>query len=162
MMATQEISMRHTVFPATLAAAVAFAAVACASAPGPARSAVAAGQAPAALTGKWSEREVDCGDQSKPTRPVRELVFTTDGRFTLTWEPFESYTDYWGVVVHNAASGMLRMEVTDTNSSPPGPVLSGLAEVTEDGRRLTLTGIDLGDGQRHEWGRRCRYVFGRI
>ncbi|MGZ9113977.1 MAG: hypothetical protein ACXW3K_05080, partial [Brevundimonas sp.] len=104
----------------------------------------------------------DCGSHPSPTRPVRELVITPDGRFTLTWEPFESYTDYWGVVIHDAATGALRLEVTDTNSNPPGPLLTGVAEVKEDGRRLILAGIDLGDGQRHEWGRRCRYVFGRI
>ena len=153
--------MRATLVLATLAA-LGCAAVACASAPASTVPPIAAGQDQAALTGKWSEREVDCGDQSRPTRPVRELVFTADGRFTLTWEPFESYTDYWGVIVHDVASGMLRMEVADTNSTPPGPVLTGVAELAEDGQRLILTGIDLGDGQRHEWGRRCRYVFGRI
>ena len=154
--------MRPTLFHATLAAALGSAAVACASDPPSAESPVSAGQDQAALAGKWSEREVDCGDQSTPTRPVRELVFTADGHFTLTWEPFESYTDYWGVVFHDAASGILRMEVTDTNSNPPGPVLTGVAELAEDGRRLILAGIDLGDGQRDHWGRRCRYVFGRI
>ncbi|WP_332678704.1 hypothetical protein [Brevundimonas sp.] len=152
--------MRATLFPAAFAAlglvAVAWASDASAGSP------AAGGQDEAALEGKWSEREVVCDDQSTHTRPVRELVFTADGRFTLTWEPFESFTDYWGVVVHDAASGVLRMEVADTNSNPPAQVLTGVAELTEGGRRLILSGIDLGDGQRHHWGRRCRYVFGRI
>ncbi|MGZ9115055.1 MAG: hypothetical protein ACXW3K_10570, partial [Brevundimonas sp.] len=121
--------MRLTHFSATLAASC-FAAAACASGSASAVFPMAdGGQDRTALAGKWSEREVDCGSHPSPTRPVRELVITPDGRFTLTWEPFESYTDYWGVVTHDAATGALRLEVTDTNSNPPGPLLTGVAEV---------------------------------
>ncbi|HZV84645.1 MAG TPA: hypothetical protein VFF48_06635 [Brevundimonas sp.] len=154
--------MRPHPFPASVAA-LGFVAVACAAHSASAQALVTVREDHAALAGKWSEREVDCGNHPSHTRPVRELVVTPDGRFTLTWEPFESYTDYWGVVVHDAGAGIFRLEITGANSyPPPEQYLTGAAELAEDGRRLILDGVDLGDGQRHEWGRRCRYVFGRI
>ena len=115
-----------------------------------------------ALLGVWSEREVDCGEAPEPVRPVRELGFGPGGRFSVTWTPFETYTDYWGAYVHDPATGALRLEVTDANRNPPAPVLTGELSLSEGGGRLVLTGIDLGDGQQWAPDRRCRYEFGKI
>jgi len=116
----------------------------------------------AVLIGTWSQREVDCGADPAPVRPVRELRFAPGGRFSVTWTPFETYTDYWGAYVHDAATGALRLEVADANQNPPASVLAGVLQVSGDGRSVVLTEIDLGDGQHWVPERRCRYVFGRL
>lgn len=116
----------------------------------------------ALLIGTWSQSRVDCGPAPAPVDPVRELGFAADGGFSLTWTPFETYTDYWGRYVHDAATGALRLEIEGANRPSPAPVLTGVLRVSEDGRRLTLTGADLGDGRPPVPERRCRYEFGKI
>lgn len=120
------------------------------------------GRDEAVLNGTWSQREVSCADALAPGRPVRELTFNPNGRFSVTWTPFETYTDYWGSFFHDAATGQLRLEVTGANRNPPRLTLSGEVELTENGRQIVLTGIDLGDGQHVVLDRRCRYTFDKI
>ena len=120
------------------------------------------GREEAVLIGTWGQIEVDCGDAPPPGRPVMELTFGPGGRFSVTWTPFETYTDYWGDYVHDAATGALRLEVEDANQNPPASVLAGGMRISEDGRRMVLTDIDLGDGQYWVPERRCRYEFGKI
>ena len=119
------------------------------------------GRDEAVLMGLWSQMEVDCGDHPPPGRPVRELGFSAD-RFTVTWTPFESYTDYWGTYAHDIVGGRLRLQMTGSNLNPPTAVMEGGIVVSADGRRMVLTGIDLGDGQQWVPERRCRYEFGKI
>ena len=53
---------------------VAIAAASCAATPG--------GGAPApAFVGSWSQAEAECAG----AEPVRELIFTADGRYSVTW-----------------------------------------------------------------------------
>jgi hypothetical protein len=116
-----------------------------------------------ALTGRYSQIEIDCGSNPTPPRvPVRELVFSSGNRFSVTWAPFESYVDYVGDYMHDPANGRLSLTITDGNRHPGGTaLLSGTAEIRSDGRRLILDGFNLGDGLDFPSGP-CRYVFGRI
>lgn len=112
------------------------------------------------LTGRYSQREVDCGAAERPARPIRELVFGPAGRFSVTWEPFETYVDYWGDYVWDPAEGRLALTVTGGNRHPGGDArLEGPVEIDADGRRLILLGFNLGDA--FNGGAPCRYVFGR-
>jgi hypothetical protein len=113
------------------------------------------------LTGRYSQTEVDCGGAERPARPIRELVFGPTGRFSVTWEPVETYTDYWGDYSWDAAAGRLALAITGGNRHPGANArLEGAVEVEADGRRLVLDGFNLGDAL--NGGAPCRYVFGKI
>jgi hypothetical protein len=50
-------------------------------------------------TGCWREiQRLDCetGDEFKSDESIGELRLTPDGSYSITWHPFESYTDYAG------------------------------------------------------------------
>lgn len=99
------------------------------------------------LVGTWSQvARVPCdgaSGESAPADPIRELRFRRDGRFSVTWLPFESYTDYWGAYTHDRGSGRLRLTVERGNFVPADLDLDGNAEIRE-ARTLQLTGIRLG------------------
>lgn len=126
----------------------------------PARtSVVIVGPNEARLVGRYSEVEVTC-DGPSPRQPVRELRFTRDGRFAVTWTPFERYEDYWGDYVHDAATGSMTLTVAGGNRTPDlGARLSGSADLRPDDHRLILDGFYLGDGLSSGAGQSCRYVF---
>jgi hypothetical protein len=92
------------------------------------------------LVGTWAQvGRTPCGAgaaESAPAEPIRELRFHRDGRFSVTWLPFESYTDYWGTYAHDAASGRLRLEVERGNYVPAELDLDGRAEVQSGVLRL--------------------------
>ncbi len=108
-------------------------------------------QAPA-LVGTWAQAEAECAR----AEPVRELVFTADGRYSVTWAPFETYKDYWGAWRYDAATGVLTLSVEGGNYQPSDRVLSG--EVRADARQLSLGAISLGAP---EQGGRCTAPFRR-
>lgn len=93
------------------------------------------------LTGTW--KEVGSPDCPLSAPPLRELKFTTEGRFNVTWTPFESYVDYWGDYRFDPATGALAMTTTGGNSIAPDAVLTGKAAIGADGQ-LILTGVDFG------------------
>lgn len=99
------------------------------------------------LVGTWAQAgRTPCGAgaaESAPAEPIRELRFHRDGRFSVTWLPFESYTDYWGTYGYDAASGRLRLEVERGNFVPAELDLEGRAEV--EGGVLRLREMSLGD-----------------
>ncbi|MEQ9314745.1 MAG: hypothetical protein RLN72_02775 [Henriciella sp.] len=66
------------------------------------------------LVGTWRQREEDCPNGS----PIRELVFTGGGDFSVTWTPFEVYKDYWGVYEYDAESNAFRFAVEGGNQVP--------------------------------------------
>ncbi|MET0400599.1 MAG: hypothetical protein ABW277_27670 [Longimicrobiaceae bacterium] len=98
------------------------------------------------LVGTWAQvGRTPCGAgaaESAPAEPIRELRFHRDGRFSVTWLPFESYTDYWGTYSHDAGSGRLRLEVERGNYVPAELDLDGLAELR--GGVLRLREMSLG------------------
>jgi hypothetical protein len=88
--------------------------------------------------------------------PVREMELRRDGRFTVTFTPFETYRDYWGRYTYDARTGALAMHVEGGNRVPPGLDLEGTAHVANG--RLMLDGFWLGQPDpAHP--RACRYTF---
>ena len=96
------------------------------------------------IAGTWTEvTPVTCGDGAAVAAdPLLELVFSPDGNFSVTWEPFETYRDYWGTYTYTA-SGELNMHVTDGNALPPAADLAGHADLAADGA-LVLKNVDFG------------------
>lgn len=112
------------------------------------------------LTGFWRQVDVTCPQGGTPSEPVRELEFTALGGFSVTFQPFETYRDYWGKITFDAGGGMLSLEVEDGNYRPSGAILSGRA--TLEGSRLTLDGFNLGDRAATRPVTPCRYVFEKV
>jgi hypothetical protein len=97
------------------------------------------------LVGRWRQDTNECGD----SKPVAELVFTADGRYSVTWVPFETYKDYWGQWRLDRSAGTLALSVEGGNYVPADRVDSGRIEVR--GEILDLGAASLGsprDGQR--------------
>lgn len=108
------------------------------------------------LTGFWSQASVDCGGPV-PRDPLRELRFNSDGRFAVTFVPFEVRQDYWGSVEFDPAAGRIGFLVDRGNSVPGGLMLKGRAEADGEGR-LVMDGVYFGGLEAAPAGG-CRYVF---
>jgi len=83
------------------------------------------------LTGFWKEvGDADCpvGNPS-----IMELHFLPDGKFELTWQPFERYVDYWGDYSFDPASGAIVFKPTGGNHVPKDADWEGRATVGADG-----------------------------
>ena len=119
--------------------------------PAPAGAGRTAGAAPSApLTGRYSQTGA-AGWGNPPCENLQrigELEFGADGRFAVTFVPFESYRDYWGTYRYDPLDGSLELTVEGGNSQfarPAGKVLTGKAYRNEAGR-LVLEGFNLGNG----------------
>lgn len=100
------------------------------------------------LAGRWHQTmEQVCGTPGLrvPARPIGELVFTAAGEFSLTWQPFEAYRDYWGAYRHDRQSGALSLDITGGNRMPTHRQAAGQARLNAEGA-LVITGLDPGDG----------------
>jgi hypothetical protein len=113
---------------------------------------------PNPIVGTWAQSgPARCaGGEDAPSGPVRELILRRDGRFSLTYMPFETYKDFWGTYTYDRNSGAIAIAPTGGNRDPAGLDLAGTALVAE--RRLTLSDVWLGQpGQATP--RTCTYVF---
>lgn len=106
------------------------------------------------LTGRRSQQSVEGCSAGEP---VRELEFMPGSRFSVTFQPFETYRDYWGSYSFDPVSGALKLSVEGGNFVPGGLDLEGQAEL-KDGR-LTLRGLYLGSRQGPPPARSCTYIF---
>jgi hypothetical protein len=105
------------------------------------------------LTGTWSQRSLEgCASQE----PVRELVFLPENRFAITFQPFETYQDYWGIYSFDPVSKRIRLTVEGGNSVPPNLDLEGEADLADG--RLRLKDMFLGRGEIAPQSG-CTYVF---
>ncbi|HEV7227144.1 hypothetical protein [Brevundimonas sp.] len=96
------------------------------------------------LTGTWRQDRVKCDPGREPGQPLAELKFTDDGKFGATWQPFESYVDYWGSIAFDPATGAVALTPTGGNFVPPLLDTEGKARLDGE-RRLILEGVYLGD-----------------
>lgn len=107
----------------------------------------------AALVGMWRQEDAECG----MALSIRELEFHSDGSFSVTWRPFETYHDYWGRWRLDEAGRTLHLTIERANYTP--------TDFAGDGR-ITLSDVvlDLGDislgSPRH--GQRCLAAFRRL
>lgn len=74
--------------------------------------------------------------------PIGEMKFAADGTFAVTFQPFETYVDYWGTYRFDPVTGALTLTVTGGNFQPPRLMLNGTARL--EGKHLVLEGMFLG------------------
>lgn len=99
------------------------------------------------LVGAWWAEEVqfDCEtlEEVTPEEPIGELAFESDGVFSVTWMPFETYRDYWGTYEIDAETGAIELHVEGGNHVPDDIDGSGFYAIDEQGR-LVLSEMWLG------------------
>lgn len=118
---------------------------------------------PTPLDGQWTQVDGQCPGRGRSLNhvPLRELVIQ-DGRFRATFQPFESYVDFWGDAVWTPQTMTLELVPTGQNARwgmRGGP---GAAYLTPEGR-LVLDGFMFGhlsylDVLESD----CRYTFERM
>jgi len=113
---------------------------------------------PNPIAGAWTQDGAAQCTGRAPTEPVREMMIRRDGRFSVTFTPFESYKDYWGTYTYERATGALGMRAVGGNRVPDGIDLAGTAGVANG--RLTLRGVWLGQPEPGA-PRACTYTFRR-
>jgi hypothetical protein len=109
------------------------------------------------LTGFWSQTSVDCHGPV-PRDPLRELRFNSDGRFAVTFVPFEVRQDYWGQVEFDPAAGRIGFVVERGNTVPADLMLKGRARVEND-NQLLIDGVYFGGLDIAPPPEGCSYVF---
>lgn len=110
------------------------------------------------ITGRRGQRSAEgCDGYQK----IGELEFTAGGGFSVTFQPFESYKDYWGGYLFHQETGTLTLNITGGNRKPPWLDLEGKVRIASDGG-LVLEDMYLGqpDGRPPPEGGTCGYTFG--
>ena len=127
-------------------------------------------QAP--IVGIWRQyQEKTCAGAWIMDERVHELVFAADGRFSVTYEPFCTYQDYWGHYTYDRPNGRITMKIDGGSAVPDdfdgeGIVIYLPGEHTADGTktldRLNLDGVWLGKGKSERTEKPCLMAFGRL
>ncbi|MBN2503308.1 MAG: hypothetical protein JXB38_21200 [Anaerolineales bacterium] len=113
------------------------------------------------LVGLWREQgQYTCadGEYVVPAEKIGELEFRADGRFYVTWQPFELYRDYWGTYTFDLAAGTLALNVEGGNHVPEETDLEGRFSIDADGK-LVLEDMWLGYPPFAELSQNCGYLF---
>ena len=118
---------------------------------------------PRPLDGQWTQVDGVCPGRGRGLDhvPLRELVIQ-DGRFRATFQPFESYVDFWGDAVWTPQTMTLELVATGQNARWDMRGGPGAAYLTPEGR-LVLDGFMFGhlsylDVLESD----CRYTFERL
>ncbi len=112
------------------------------------------------ILGFWSEvQQLPCdgGAAFEPEPIIGELVFQDTGEFSVTWQPFEVYYDYWGTFTYDEGTGALVLTVEGGNYVPPDVDGEGTASVA--GGQLMLEDMWLGVAQDPVTPVACGHVF---
>lgn len=108
-------------------------------------------QAANPLIGFWSQiRDEACPSEAQ----IKELVFSADGSFSVTWTPFETYKDYWGRYDYDMETGILTLTPQGGNHLPE-TLQSGKIRL-EDGVLIPLEGMSFGENSQ---GMSCTTAF---
>ncbi len=112
------------------------------------------------VAGNWRQTGITCPDQD-PTggAPLNELIFNARGGFKATWQPFESYVDYWGDYVFDPATGAITLKPTGGNHVPGDATLSGTVTVT--GNEMRTKGLSFGQPNGPALSANCEITFQR-
>ena len=112
-------------------------------------------------TGCWQEiRQIDCetGDEFEPEDAIGELRLLPDGHYSITWHPFETFTDYAGTYTIDQAQGKIAFNY----DNEPGFNNDGTYSIRENGD-LELLDIWFGsfykDSDSGSEKASCGYVF---
>jgi hypothetical protein len=114
------------------------------------------------FVGFWREEAqlaCDDGEEVAPALRVEELVFAADGQFAVTWQPFESYVDYWGTYAFDLNAGTIELTITSGNFVPGDVDGQGRFKVEEG--KLVLTDVWLGTSHSSKAPPNCGHRFSR-
>jgi len=123
------------------------------------------------LVGYWHQvAETSCFGQDIPsTVPIHEMMFGANGKFSVTWYPFEVYVDYWGTYELDLERRSIRLAVDHGNYVPKDIRGDGMFELEQIGTysdgspryRLRLRNVWLGRHQSDAGPAGCGLVFER-
>lgn len=123
------------------------------------------------LVGLWRQQSrSDCTPEKDqlPASAINEMEFRANGWFSVTWQPFETYRDYWGSYTADKRSGTLTLRAENGNYVPGNFSGTGKFKLKDD-KTLEMSGIFLGDqrsatprGNNPLKSKACRYLFTRI
>jgi hypothetical protein len=122
------------------------------------------------LVGLWRQQtRTGCSTVGEITavEPINELEFRADGTFSVTWTPFETYHDYWGIYTSDLAKQSLSLKIDQGNYVPADFRGKGAYKL-KDKNTLELEGIYLGSQRNYKTpamskiNRNCRYIFTKI
>jgi len=112
-------------------------------------------------TGCWQEiKQIDCesGELFEADEKIGEFRLKPDGRYSITWHPFETYTDYKGTYKINSTQGTISFNHHDSTRFDG----DGFYIIRENGD-LELTDIWFGsfspDSEIDPGRKNCGYVF---
>lgn len=114
----------------------------------------------APILGNWTELQqlpCDGGAAFTPDPIIGELVFRDTGEFSVTWTPFEIYTDYGGTFTYDEGTGALVLTVLGGNYLPDDIDGEGTASVVAN--QLVLEDMWLGVAQEPVTPVACGHVF---
>jgi len=94
------------------------------------------------LVGTWRQNSGNCQNETI----IRELIFSANGTFSVTWMPFEVYKDYWGVYTYDRQSKYLTLNVKSGNDIPTD-VASGTINIENDALTLGTASFGTRRGQ---------------
>jgi hypothetical protein len=109
----------------------------------------------------WKQEAIAlCGSGKRviPNHPIRELIFWADGTFSVTWHPFETYRDYWGIYTYDRKKGTIKITVDKGNKIPSDIDGEGYYSLRQNGE-LVLKGIWLGSSEEEEKPNVCSMFF---
>ena len=113
------------------------------------------------LIGTWQEDKwLACSSELlvTPDQLIRELIFRADGTFSVTWQPFEIYTDYFGKYQYDMQNGSLELTIENGNYIPSDVDTSGSFYIDGD-NRLILKDLWLGSSRDSSSPAQCGHRF---
>ncbi|MDQ0465011.1 hypothetical protein QO010_002795 [Caulobacter ginsengisoli] len=112
------------------------------------------------VAGNWRQSGLSCpGGAPAGAVALNELIFNARGEFKATWQPFESYVDYWGDYSFDPATGAISLKPTGGNHVPKDATLSGT--VTVNGNELRTKGLSFGQPRGPALPADCEVTFKR-
>jgi len=115
------------------------------------------------FVGFWREAaQLACDDGAEivPESGIEEMIFAADGSFAVTWQPFESYVDYWGTYTFDLDAGTVELTVADGNHVPDD--VDGMGRFAVDGAgNLVLSDLWLGTSHSSDDPPACGHRFAR-
>ena len=112
------------------------------------------------LVGYWREvQQISCdtGEAFEPDPRIEELVLRDTGDFSVTWQPFETYVDYWGTWTHDPETASIGLEIEGGNWVPTDFEGAGFANVVDD--QLVFGELWLGSSNAGPVEPACGHVF---
>jgi len=92
---------------------------------------------------------------------INELRFAADDTFSVTWQPFEGYKDYWGTYRYDLARKTIELRIEGRNYSPEHFNGKGNFRLDSDDTHLTLSGVRLGTKDATTQMEICEWTFTR-